>query len=434
MKNPLVIRKEPLRRWLQITCPKAGSLMTIRKRTVALWMFYFGILLAYYGTLNPWFLWPIARYVHYVASVPIALSMLFSSNIREGIFNRKDYQIPFIACFVLQVVMALTSGKNIFGLIVIVFIMIVFTSIIKLDKSELQRLGDMLTKTMALLMVVSIPFYFLYLVGFNLPHYHVVPTEWEYSFENYRFFLVDDRFDFELIPRFHSVFLEPSHLGMACVGLLYCQIGKWKTWRCRVLFFTIAITFSLAAYICLVVLMFSSAWMKGKAVMGKILILLGLFTTIVVGSIFYNNGENLVNILIVQRLNTNSDGEIEGDNRTSDLFTKEYNKMASSSDIIMGKGMEAMARFGGSGNSGYRVFLYTYGLISVLFVVFFFLAFFRTSDNFRAKIAVTIISLMSFVAHGIPTKYYWFIPLYILVFSDVYPNKYKQLKQENDGC
>lgn len=405
------------------------NLALVDKRSVARWMFYVGILIAYYGTLNPWFLWPIARYVHYLAALPVALSMMFSKNLKQGIFNREDYFLPFVGVVVLQLVMALVSGKNMNGIIVVAFSSTVYLSLFKVDKEELHRLSDMLTKSLACILIVSIPFYLLYLVGFGLPHSHIVPTEWDYSFENYRFFLIDDRYAFELVPRFHSVFLEPSHLGMACVALLYSQIGKWKTWRCRILFLALIMSFSLAAYICAVAMVFSSAWMKGKAIIGKVLLLLTLFTTIVVGSIFYNKGQNLVNVLIVQRLNPNDKTtEAKGgvDNRTNAVFTKEYEKMASSEQIFLGRGMEAMERFGSCGNSGYRVFLYVNGLISVVFVLAFFFLIFRTSDNTRAKAAMSLISLLSFVAHGIPIKYYFFIPLYILLFSEVYPEKWKQ--------
>lgn len=129
----------------------------------------------------------------------------------------------------------------------------------------------------------------------------------------------------------------------------------------------------------------------------------------------------MVNLLIVERLKLNDKGNFEGDNRTSDEFTKEYDKLASSPAILMGKGQEAMERFSDSGNAGYRVFLYTYGLISLFFLLFFFASIFYTSEYVRAKIAMAAISLLSFIAHGQPIKYYFFIPLYVLLFVDVYP-------------
>lgn len=430
MGNPLIIRKDSIRKLFIYRLPAKMDLLVVEKRTVARWLFYLGILIAFYGTLNPWFVWPISRFVNYLASVPVVLGMMYSYNLRQGLFNRQDFFLPFVACLVLQLVMALTSGHNVNGIIVVAFSSMVYLSVMRVDIVELRKLGDLLTKTLACILVVSIPFYFLYLAGFPLPHSHIVPEDWEYSFENYYFFLIDDRFAFELIPRFHSVFLEPSHMGMACVALLYAQIGKWNKWRCRLLFFAIVISFSLAAYLCLIVLLFSAAWMKGKAILGKIVLLLTLCTTVVVGSIFYNKGENLVNILIVQRLTTNDEGDLEGDNRTSELFTKEYDKMIDSGQFFVGKGMEGMERFGSSGNSGYRVYLYTYGLVTVFFLLVFFFLLLRTSDNTRAKVSMLIIQGLSFVAHGIPLKYYFFIPLYILLFSEVYPVKEPKKKRK----
>lgn len=429
MKNIFLVRKDFMSRIFMVPRLGARDNMLIDKRTVARWLFYFGILIAYYGTLNPWFLWSISRYVHYLAAVPIALSMMFSKNLKEGIFNRKDFMLPIASCILLQLVMAITSGKNANGVIVLAFSSVVYLGIFKIDRNELRKTGDMLALSMACILAISIPFYLLHLAGFNLPHSHIVPADWDYSFENYRFFLVDDRFSMELLSRFHSVFLEPSHLGMACIALLYAQIGKWKTLRCKIIFAGLLLSFSLAAYLCLVVLVFSSAWMKGKAVMGKIILLVSFVATIIVGSMFYNKGQNIVNILIVQRLGTNAEGKFEGDNRTDEVFTREYEKMASSEQIFLGKGMEAMERFGSSGNSGYRVYLYTYGLVSVLFLLVFFFFLFRTSDNMRAKVAMSIISLLSFVAHGIPIKYYFFIPLYILLFSEVLPNASQKKKK-----
>lgn len=426
MKPLLIIRKDFISRRLRIRRPKATNLMLLEKRTIVRWSMYVGILIAYYGTLLPWPLWPINRFVPILAALPIVVSLLLSRNLKQPIFDRKDYLLPLLSCFILLLSLAMTSGKNFNAILMALFSATIFLSLFKINPKELNRIGDMLAKSMALLMCLSIPFYIMYLMGVSLPHSHIVPSDWDYSYENYRFFLIDDRAALELIPRFHSVFLEPSHLGMACIALLYAQIGKWNTWRCRVLFLTIVMTFSLAAYLCLVVMLFSAAWMKGKAILGKVVLLLGIVIGIVVASFVYRNGDNLFNRLIVQRMTIDNDGKLEGDNRTDETFTREFDKLMSSNQALFGKGLEGMERFGSHGNSGYRVFIYMYGLVSVFLLVVFFFSFLRTSNNTRAKVAMSIISLLSFVAHGIPTKFYFFIPLYILVFIEVYPTK--QLK------
>lgn len=416
-----MFHKAFLQRLFLIPSINADKLWLVEKRTIVRCLLYIGMLIAFYGTLNPWFCWPLARYVHYLAAIPIAMGFLLSRSLRHGLFTREDYFPPFVLCALLQWIMAFLSGKNVNGIIVVFFSLCVYLSLFRLERRELFRLSDMLTTSLASILAVSIPCFLLYKIGFPFPHSHIVPEAWDYSFENYHFFLIDDRFAFDLLPRFHSVFLEPSHLGMACIALLYSQIGKWRTWRCRILFLGLIMTFSLAAYICLVVMMFSSAWMKGRAIVGKLLLLGLFFSGAIVGSIFYNKGQNMVNLLIVERLKLNDKGNFEGDNRTSDEFTKEYDKLASSPAILMGKGQAAMERFSDSGNAGYRVFLYTYGLISLFFLLFFFASIFYTSEYVRAKIAMAAISLLSFIAHGQPIKYYFFIPLYVLLFVDVYP-------------
>ena len=52
----------------------------------------------------------------------------------------------------------------------------------------------------------------------------------------------------------------------------------------------------------MVAMLFSVSWMKGKAVIGKILILGSIILTIGVSSMFYNKGDNLINNLIVTPL------------------------------------------------------------------------------------------------------------------------------------
>lgn len=420
MKNPWLTSKSSFNKVFQIPKVNLGNLMLIEKRTIYRWFFYLGIFFAFYGTLNPWFMWKFYRYHVLFAFAPIAVSLCMSRGLSKPLFDRQDYIYPTCTCVLVLLSMAMMSGKNINGIFMIFFSAVIYFSLFRLNRGELQRLGDYLTTLTAGILAVSIPLYLMYLAGYPLPHYHVAPADMYYSYENYYLFLVDDRFFSQIIPRFHSVFLEPSHLGMTCITLLYCQIGKWNTWRCRVLFLALLMSFSLAAYLCLVALLFSSAWVKGKAILGKIVLMITLCSTIVVGSVFYNRGDNLVNNLIVQRLSPDSEtSEVGGeDTRSTGVFKKEFDKMIDNGEWIFGKGMDDFQRFG-FGNSGYRVFIYCYGAISILFVVVFFFTFLRTSDNIRAVWSVVLISAMSFIPHGIPVKFYFFIPLYIFAFSKV---------------
>ncbi len=429
MKHLFLFHKDKLSRFFLWPKPDLSRLFLIEKRSVALWLFYLGVIFAYFTTLTPWPLWPFHRYYMPIASLPILLGLALSLRLQKPVFTRKDFLLPTLSMMLMLLTMAIGSGRNINGIFMVAFSSVVYFSIFKVNIPELRKLGDVIATIMAALMVVSIPMFILHLLGFPLPHTQASFGEY-YTFDNYRFFLVDHRFNWELIPRFHSIFLEPGHLGMACLTLLYAQAGKWDTWRCRILFLALFMTFSVAAYLCMVVMLFSVSWMKGKAVIGKILFLGGFFLALGVGSMFYNRGDNLFNQMIVSRVLLNEDGEMEGNNRTTELFTKEYENTVASGDIIMGKGTEELDKFG-FGNSGYRVFIYSYGLISVfsLFVLFYGLL--HTSANRRTNISFLLIHALSFWAHGYPHRFYFFVPLYIFLFCDVFPPE-GQIKVEPD--
>ena len=430
MKNPFIIPKDTLNRLFLWHKPNLSQLFLIQKRTVALWLFYFGIIIVFFTSLTPWPLWPIQRYYMPMAFLPRVASMLLSLRLKAPLFTRKDYFFPLITMTLFLLVMALSSGRNINGIFMVFFSMTVYLSIFKVNIPELHKLSDILASIMACILSVSIPFFILYLIGFPLPHSRTGLGD--YMFDNYLFFLIDDRFNWDIIPRFHSVFIEPAHLGMACVTLLYAQAGKWNTWRCRILFLALFMSFSLAAYVCMVAMLFSVSWMKGKAVIGKILLLGSIILTIGVGSMFYNKGDNLISNLIVSRLMLDEEGEMEGNNRTSDLFTKEYDKMISSGEVFFGRGNEELAKFG-FGNSGYRVFIYCYGIVSVFCLCVMFFAVTRTSTNKRACISMLLIHALSFWAHGIPYGPYIYIPLYILLFSTVCPPTHSMNCIENES-
>lgn len=427
IENIFLIRKDLIDRLFLFRKIDIDRFLTLQKVDVVRWVFYFGMLIVYYASMTPWFLWRIYAYFPLFAFFPIVLSMLLSRGLSTPLFNRKDYIYPTVAYFFLLLAVIVVNGRNAFAYIFMVFNLTIFMSVFMLNIDELDRLGTFLAKSMGCLLAVSIPFYILYLIGFPIPHYHLVNPDFDYSYENYRFFLVDDRSTFELVPRFHSVFLEPSHLGMACISLLFAQIGRWKKWYNIVLFTALILTFSLAAYLFLVVMLFSASWMKGKAIFSKLVILAALFTAAATASIFYNKGDNLVNRLIIQRLVINEDGKLEGDNRVSSLFEKEYDQMASSSEILVGRGSEAMKKFG-SGNAGYRVYLYCNGLITVFVLIIFFAVVVSTSRNTKAKIVMLLVHALSFIPHAVPTKQSFFIPLYILLFINMKQSETKQLE------
>lgn len=418
MKNILLLDIGKVKSLFLFRKINVNSVLLVRRSVLADFLLCCGLLFAYWGSMHPWFMWRFDRVYYIIAPFLMFLSFYMSRNLKDNMFKRDQALIPTCGFLLLDVFMKLVNNANIFGIIASFFHAAVVYFIFRLENDKLRQLSTFLCKAMACLLCVSIFFFVLFLLGFNLPHYHIDYDEWGYSYENYRFFLLDDRSVLILIPRFHSVFLEPGHLGTACTFLLLTQIGRWKKWYNTVLIISTLITFSLAGYVLLIMTYFASAWIKRKAIFKKVLILISCFAVIAVCSIFYNKGDNMVNVLIVQRLNIDQDGKLEGDNRTTDLFQREFDNFMQSDDILVGREFNVF-KFGW-GNAGYRVFIYDYGIVAVFILLLFYVSMTWRSCDKRAKIVMWGIFFASFLVRSTPLAYYYLLPLYFLAYNGSY--------------
>ena len=231
----------------------------------------------------------------------------------------------------------------------------------------------------------------------------------QYFYENYYFFMIDDRFMLFFIPRFSSIFLEPGHLGTATTLLLMTQFGHWRKWYNVVLIFVSLITFSLAAYAIMLALFFFSAWVQRRNIILKFVVVSALIAAGVATAINYNGGDNMVNELILSRLEVDDrTGEMAGNNRVTDDFEAEYDRFTRSSDLLLGRDMGKTGL--GMGNSGYRVFIYEYGLLGLLLVVLLYGLAFRGYTDARYLLCAIFFALLTFWIRGYPLWYSNFIP------------------------
>lgn len=415
LSHKLTLKRIRIDRLFQIDVGKLRSRFIIRKSDVAFALLYLGVLIAYLGSLNPWFMWKLNHIYPIIASMPVVVAWLLSRTLKEQLFTRTDYKYPAIAFIVISLYMAIVNDLGMNGYIIIVFKLIVFMVFFSLKIDFLRRLMKWMCVTMALMMMVSIPYYFLYLLGFSLPNSSVENEDLMYSFYNYYLFLLDNRIAADaILPRFHSVFLEPGHLGSACVFLLMTQISHWRKWYNVILFITVALTFSLAAYLLMTVLYFISVWLRRKNLWARILIISAVLTVGCVFAYNYNRGDNLVNIFILERLEINDEGKFEGDNRVTEEFDDEFDDFMSSSDVLFGRKFE-ISKYGW-GNSGYRVFIYDYGLMFVLLLILFYLICIHHATNVRAKLVVFAFGAVTFWARSNLLDFFDFFPLYAMAY------------------
>lgn len=389
------------------------DIFKIRKKDIARTFFHIGILIAYWGALMPWFIWKIEGVYFILSFMFIFMSMLISRTLESPLFTRKDYHIPMMSYLILVVMMRIVNGNNINSYISLVFYSLIFLSLFSASITELKKLMKFLCKVMAILLAVSLFFFVLYILGFPLPNSPIAHEELMYSYTNYYFFLIDDRSFFVLIPRFHSVFMEPGHLGTAGTFLLLTQLGNWKKWYNVILLVSTILTFSLAAFVLLVMVMFANAWIRRKKILSKLLFLAGFLAIVTVSAIFYNDGDNLLNTLIIERLEVN-DGKLAGDNRVTDTFEAAFNDFLQTDDILFGREYE-FAEFGW-GNAGYRVYIYDYGLVVLVLTILFYILAVSSSRERRAIISMFVIAVASFWVRATPLSFYYFIPLYAFAY------------------
>lgn len=388
------------------------NLYLIEKGKLAWFCFEVGMLIAYLGSLNPWFLWPLGGLYIVPSAFLIMFALFIGNSIKEPIFGRQDYLLPIMCYVILAYYLLFVNSGNLNGFIAQIFHVVVFFSLFRLNKEKLFDLTTFIARFMAVLLMISIPFYFLYLMGFSLPSVNVQYGDALYVYTNYFFFMVEDRALAAIIPRFHAVFLEPGHLGTATVLLLLAQSGHWKKWYNIVLLVATLMTFSLAAYVLLTVIIFLNLWMQGKHFVKKLLIVLSILSTITVSAFFYNDGENLLHDLILLRLEVDDEGNLSGDNRVADWFENEYESYLQSSDIFFGRDYDKSI----TGNSGYRVFIYENGIVGVLLVILLYVSSMMYASSKRALISSFIIAFLIFWVRGYPLWYSNFIPLYALVY------------------
>lgn len=384
-----------------IKVPK--DILVLNKEKLCYNLFFIGIVIAFYGSLNPWFMWPLGSYYAILSCALVLSSMIISASLRKPIFNRNNYLFSIISYIILIYYQSFVNEEKLTAYIFHIFNICIFFSIFRINQKGFQRLSTILAKSMGYILAISMPFFVLYILGFPLPYTSISFGEL-YSFSNYYFFLVDDRALLQFIPRFQSVFLEPGQMGTVTALLLLMQHGQWKRWYNIMLIIATLISFSLSAYVLFTISIFLSLWMQRREIIKKICLSVGIIATIVIGSFYYNDGFNLVHDLIILRLEI-EDGKLVGDNRVEEGMQAEYETFLHSSDIFLGKNFER--EWGGA---GYKIYFLDYGIVGLFLLAAFYIISLH-SPNKRAYISALILGALNFTVRDFPLWYAYYLPL-----------------------
>lgn len=407
---------------------KKRNILVINKLFLADNLFIIGTLLAFYESLHPWFLWSLGPYAFLLMAFCFFGSFILTQSLQEPQTPNTKFVLPFMVYALLQTSIFLVNPNATFMAFISVALQIASFFVIFRANEELFKKTIMtISKSMAIILCISMFGFILYLTGYPLPYVDAAYGDDLYYFSNYFLLLVDDRSLFAIIPRFQSVFLEPSHMAIASVFLLMTDCGKWKRWYNIVHITAIIISFSLEAYVLFFCLIFFNKWIQNKHFMRNLIVIVSLIAGVVVGSFFYQDGDNMFNSLIVMRLEMD-DGDVAGNNRTTDDFDAEFDSFLNSSDVLLGRDMD-----GTPGNSGYKVFIYENGFLNLLFLFFFYGVILYNPRNKKAVMTALFLSLIHFVVRAHMMWASCILPMYYMAqFFNYTPSLEDKKKQDHE--
>lgn len=288
------------------------------------------------------------------------------------------------------------------GFIVITFtaIFLSMTSVILLSREEKQYLLKVITNCFVIVLLVSLPFWILFLLGVNLPH--SAPIQHPNGFHvyyDYYFFRISVRTVDALFPRFSSVFLEPGQLATPCVFLFFLNSleNKILSFKNIILLIAIIMSFSLIGFGLLLVSLVSIAWFRGS----RFRYILTVFVLLVIGG-FYNYfssfEDNAVSALILSRIEYDKDEMIVGNNRTSYIFDMNYRSFLQSNDKYFGvhdqlKGNSNWA----SNSSGYKKFIVHHGIVGLTIFLLFIISLYWFNRNTKTTVFLLLLLTAFFV-------------------------------------
>lgn len=361
------------------------------------------------SSMYPWFMAGVSSF--FVAVLGVVISCLFFKIERSAFCIEKKYHYVYFLLFLVLFWNGLHATFA--GFIECALIFLILGYLIGLNDEYKVSITNYVTKYFSLGLLISIVWYLLWLIGVPLPHSEGSHPQ-GYSFMNYYFMTIHtDYEDNILIPRFQSVFLEPGHLTMGLIPLLCLNRFNLKNKFVFILFVAEILTFSLAGYVCMIIMAF---FFYFKSLKTKRSIFLSIFFLVFVGgavvSKFGSDESSIINQMIVSRIQ-----DYTGDNASSDALGDRfksntimaYKDIMSSPDMLWGLGLTDEGLQAQEGSAGYKVYILLYGIVGLSLLFLFYLSYLLLYPSSYGKMML-LIYLLLFIQNGYP---FW----YIVIFS-----------------
>jgi hypothetical protein len=215
--------------------------------------------------------------------------------------------------------------------------------------------------------------------------------------------------------RFHSVFCEPGQMGTVCVFLIYANRFNFRNLYVCMIFIAVLFSLSLAGYILIFIAAILYFSYSKRSIMRvfcySFLLILLLYNIVVV----YNDGDNLVNYYLFNRLEFDESKIIAGNNRFSVRFEDFYSGLTFN-DLLWGIGPDKYISIANSErfiSAGYKVFFAAHGIISAILYLSFYWMVIKYHNNTYFGYVFLFIFMLAFLQRAYPFWASWLIPLIV---------------------
>lgn len=353
------------------------------------------LVLTFLATVRTWFFFP---FDFKILSVLLTLLIIVTAG---GKLKIKNNAIVLCVLCVIGIFSQTRGNLNAYiGALLMISPFLVFCC---LNIQTRIKFLSVVNKTVATIFSVSLVFWVIHLFGVPLPNFYMEFGE-DYSYNNYFFFL--DFVGFagleSFFPRFYSVFIEPSVVGMLCALMIFFNGFNFKKWYNIVYLISLLMTFSLAGISLLVISLIPYLLYKNNGhqrwfYVGflSILIFAGYYAIEKVSE------ESVLYQMIGSRLEWNEDtGMIAGYSRSGesvDVFIDQ--RFWKSDNVMFGFGPELP--FDGV---DFKVYLVKYGIIPILLFLLFIFYCYRSR---KSKQGLWLFFLFFLIAYRGYTVMYW---------------------------
>ena len=400
----------------------------MNQRKLILFTFNLSIFLQVCLGAHAWFVWGLEKGIASQVSIIVFAIIALLYKRANGVILKRTPQTFFILCFFCLAY--ITSFK-----LSIPFLLGLFFRVIPLwvliSLPEPSKVLKWVVKAFCIVLVPGIISYFILLFVPNIPGFPCTKDGWSssYNFWNYGF-IIKPMYAYNEASqiRFNSVFLEPGYLGTLVSFLLYAIRFDFKSKVGRILILSEILSFSLAGYILTFVGCFFYRISQRSSIIKILFVFLVCFGFFEFAK-YYNDGDNHVNHLIVQRLQPDEEKGFVGNNRTGAATDYYFNQILCSRQLFFGLGADKIARINGTDGeidkankihgAGYKIFIVTHGIVpAILFFLFYWIsADSLCSVNRRYSRGFVLLIILTFLQAAYPDSNSWIIPFLLGIMS-----------------